>query len=43
MRAMYPAFLAGKLWLKVNTPLGRFANLSALELEDSPAQAAEPV
>jgi len=43
MRGVYPAFLSGKLWLKLHTPLGRFANLSALELEDSPAQAAEPV
>ena len=36
MRVMYPAFLDSKLWLKLNTPLGRFANLSALELTDEP-------
>ncbi len=28
----YPQFLDAKLWLKLNTPLGRFADLSALEL-----------
>jgi hypothetical protein len=36
MRAMYPAFLGGKLWLKLHTPLGRLANMSALELADQP-------
>jgi LPS sulfotransferase NodH len=30
--AAYPRFLDAKLWLKLNTPVGRFANLSALEL-----------
>jgi hypothetical protein len=34
MRALYPGFLDSKLWLKVATPVGRFANLSALELAD---------
>jgi hypothetical protein len=34
MRGMYPAFFDGKLWLKVHTPFGRFANLSTLELEE---------
>jgi hypothetical protein len=36
MRAIYPAFLSGKLWAKLNTPLGRFASLSELELEENP-------
>ena len=35
MRSMYPAFLGSKLWLKLHTPVGRFANISALELEDA--------
>ncbi len=30
----YPRFLDTKLWLKLNTPVGRFANLSALEITD---------
>lgn len=38
MRAMYPAFLGTKLWLKLNTPVGRFANLSALELTEEPCK-----
>jgi hypothetical protein len=36
MRALYPNFLSTKLWLKFNTPVGRLANMSALELEDEP-------
>lgn len=36
MRAMYPAFLGSKLWLKLNTPIGRLANESTLELADGP-------
>lgn len=36
MRATYPAFLSGKHWLKVNTPLGRLADISAMELADAP-------
>ncbi len=43
MRSMYPAFLGGKLWLKLHTPVGRLASLSVLELEEEPAQGAEPV
>jgi LPS sulfotransferase NodH len=34
MAAAYPHFLGTKLWLKVHTPVGRFANLSALELSE---------
>jgi len=37
MRAVYPLFLDAKLALKIRTPLGRMANLSALELTDSAA------
>jgi len=33
---MYPAFLGTKLWLKLNTPVGRLANVSALELTEEP-------
>ncbi len=43
MRGMYPSFLGSKLWLKLHTPVGRLANLSALELEEEPAQVAESV
>jgi Sulfotransferase family len=43
MRAMYPAFLGGKLWLKLHTPIGRLANMSALELEAEPARLAASV
>ena len=32
LASVYPRFLSTKLWLKLNTPLGRFSNLSALEL-----------
>lgn len=32
LAAAYPRFLDTKLWLKLNTPVGRFSNLSALEL-----------
>jgi hypothetical protein len=39
MRATYPIFLDAKLWLKVQTPFGRFANLSTLELQEEPVQA----
>jgi hypothetical protein len=35
MRSMYPAFLGGKLWMKLHTPIGRMANMSALELQES--------
>lgn len=40
MRAVYPNLLRAKLWLKLHTPVGRLANLSALELEDEQAVAA---
>jgi hypothetical protein len=43
MRGMYPAFLGSKLWLKLHTPVGRLANMSALELEAEPAQLAASV
>ena len=36
MRVIYPVFLGSKLWLKLNTPMGRLANESALELSDEP-------
>jgi hypothetical protein len=39
LASVYPRFLAAKHWLKVNTPLGRLANLSALELDDSSSDA----
>lgn len=34
MQYLYPKFLDAKLWLKTNTPIGRLANLSTLELAD---------
>jgi LPS sulfotransferase NodH len=34
MRSFYTHFLDGKLWAKMNTPVGRFSNLSVLDLED---------
>jgi hypothetical protein len=37
MRALYPRFLSAKLWLKLNSPLGRMADMSVLELDDSPS------
>jgi hypothetical protein len=43
MRGMYPAFLGSKLWLKLHTPVGRLANMSALELEAELAQMAASV
>jgi len=43
MRGMYPVFLSGKLWLKLHTPIGRLADMSALELEEEPAPLAESV
>jgi len=33
--SLYPSFLTTKRWLKLSTPVGRFADLSALELEDA--------
>ena len=32
MRILYPRFFDAKLWLKSNTPLGRFAGTGPLEL-----------
>ena len=32
LRTVYPPFLEGKLWLKMNTPLGRLSSLEGLEL-----------
>ena len=43
MRRLYPVFFDAKQWLKVHTPFGRLANLSTLELQNEPAQAAESV
>jgi hypothetical protein len=43
MNFLYPQFLGGKFWLKHHTLVGRFANLSALELEDEPTPVAETV
>jgi hypothetical protein len=37
MRGLYPAFLSSKLWLKLHTPAGRLANMSAMELEEEAA------
>jgi LPS sulfotransferase NodH len=34
LASVYPRFLSTKLWLKLHTPVGRLANLSALELHD---------
>jgi sulfotransferase family protein len=36
MRAMYSTFLDSKQWLKMHTPVGRFTDLSFLELENGP-------
>ena len=36
LAAAYPRFLDTKLWLKQNTPVGRLANLSALDLSETP-------
>jgi hypothetical protein len=37
LASLYPRFLSAKLWLKLNTPVGRFSNLSVLELPDAAA------
>lgn len=34
MLSTYNAFLSTKLWLKIETPAGRFANMEALDLKD---------
>ncbi len=39
LAAVYPRFLSAKLWLKLNTPVGRFSNLSVLELPEPAADA----
>lgn len=41
MKAMYPTYLSSKLWLKMNTLVGRLANMSALELADESIPPAE--
>ncbi|MGB7620987.1 MAG: sulfotransferase, partial [Terriglobia bacterium] len=38
MRTVYLNYLDAKFWAKMNTPLGRLANLSAMELSDAPPQ-----
>lgn len=38
LRALYPRLLNAKLWLKTNTPAGRFSDLSALELTEDAEQ-----
>ena len=43
MRKVYPAFFDVKLWLKVRTPFGRFANVATPELQEEPGQAAESI
>jgi hypothetical protein len=35
LRTVYPGLLSAKLWLKIHTPVGKLANLSALELDGS--------
>lgn len=34
LRAVYPAFLDTKLWLKIQTPMGKLISTSVLELKD---------
>ena len=34
LASLYPLFLSAKQWLKLNTPMGRFASLSALEVQE---------
>jgi hypothetical protein len=43
MRGVYPAFLSGKLFMKLHTPVGRLANMSALELDEETPPVAESV
>jgi hypothetical protein len=43
MQAVYPNFLSAKLWLKLNTPVGRLSDTTALELEDEPEAVAQSV
>jgi len=39
LQTIYPDLLGTKLWLKLHTPAGKFANLSALELDGPDASA----
>jgi hypothetical protein len=39
LASVYPRFLSTKLWLKLHTPVGRLADLSALELPDPASDA----
>jgi|SRR5208337_548871 len=39
LSSIYPRFLSTKHWLKLNTPMGRFADLSVLALHDSASDA----
>jgi hypothetical protein len=39
LAALYPSFLNSKQWIKVNTPIGRLSNLTALEVQPSAADA----
>ncbi|HWW13934.1 MAG TPA: sulfotransferase [Candidatus Dormibacteraeota bacterium] len=39
LASVYPHFLSTKHWLKLSTPVGRFADLSALELPDGASDA----
>ncbi len=43
MRTLYPRFFDMKLWLKSNTPLGRLASVSSLELRPAKPDAVRPV
>jgi hypothetical protein len=43
MQTVYPNFLSMKLWLKLNTPVGRLSDMTALELEDEPEAVAQSV
>ena len=39
LTAVYPSFLNSKQWIKVNTPVGRLSNLTALGVQPSAADA----
>ncbi len=41
-RALYRSYLNTKMWLKLNTPAGRLANVSVLQLQDEPDPVANP-
>jgi len=38
LRAVYPKFLEAKLWLKIRTPIGRFTDISPLEVASPESQ-----